>query len=229
MKTWPSMLRLLSSPLPALASIMMATAVGAAGEPPYPRIERPKAYCSLTSLYGTASDRRHIRDFSGAYEMPVGGSWTALARFRYLNVEQEEWNERERADNIYANTFPSEYRVLGFQAALRRHPWEWMPGFFAEAVLGYKRITGGAEAGTGTYMNGPAFGSNAASYTNHAFETAIGFGYLWEVKRLRVALGYAFGPEFLFRNSVYTDGTTGGSSEVLELLRFNQLEIGYAF
>jgi hypothetical protein len=161
--------------------------------------------------------------------MPLGKTWTAVARFRYLNVEQEEWNERERADNVYANAFPSEYRVLGFQSALRRHPWEWMPGFFAEAVLGYKRITGSSQAASGTFMSGPAFGSSIASYTNHAFETAIGFGYLWEFQRLRIALGYAFGPEFLFRNSRYEDGTTRTSSEALELLRFNQLEAGFAF
>jgi hypothetical protein len=227
MKTWPLMLNLLSTLLPVVS--IMATGAAAATEPAYPRVERPQVYLSLNSLYGTASDRRHIRDFGGACEMPVGKTWTAVARFRYLNVEQEEWNERERADNVYANTFPSEYRVLGFQSALRRHPWEWMPGFFAEAVLGYKLITGGSEAESGTFMSGPAFGSNVASYTNHAFETAIGFGYLWEFKRLRVALGYAFGPEFLFRNSRHEDGTTQASSEALELLRFNHLEAGFAF
>ncbi|MEO6094450.1 MAG: hypothetical protein ABIW76_01820 [Fibrobacteria bacterium] len=225
MKTWPSWLRLLSSLLP----IWTGAVAAAASEPFYPRIERPKVYCSLVSLYGTASDRRHIRDFGGAFEMPAGETWTAVARFRYLNVEQEEWNEQERGDNVYANSFPSEYRVLGFQAALRRHPWEWMPGFFAEALLGYKRISGGATSAMETFMDGPAFGSNVTTYTNHALETAIGFGYLWEMKRLRIALGYAFGPEFLFRNSRYNDGTTQASSELLELLRFNQLEVGYSF
>jgi hypothetical protein len=191
--------------------------------------ESPQVYYSLNSLYGMASDRRHIMDVGAAWEMPAGKGFTAVTRARYLRVKQEVYAEDERKDNIYANTFPSTYRVLGIQTALRLHPWEWMPGFFSEALLGYKNITGGDwEPAPGEYFD-ESFGDGIVSYENHALETAIGFGYLWEMKRMRFALGFAFGPEFLFRDSRLESGDRRTSVEVLDLLRFNQFEIGLAF
>jgi hypothetical protein len=192
--------------------------------------ETSQVYLSLNSLYGTAQDRQHIKDFGAAWEMPVGRNFTAVARARYLWVKQDDWDEEERKDNVYANGFPATYTIIGFQAALRRHPWEWMPGFFAEALLGYKQILGAyPDAAQAMAMDGWSRGPDTQSFANHALETAVGFGYLWEMRRLRVALGFAFGPEFLFRNSVLADGARESSSEVLDLLHFNQLEIGYAF
>ncbi|GEM_PF-4386841 len=191
--------------------------------------ESHKLYVSLNSLYGTASDGGHIRDFGAAWETPMAFDFTVVARFRYLSVKQEAWNEEDRNDNIYANTFPAAYRVLGFQASLRSHPWEWMPGFFSEALVGYKNITGGSsDASAGWAMDVFSMGPKMSSFTNHAFESAIGFGYQWELGRLRFDLGFAFGPEFLFRNSVYADGTRQSSDEVVDMLRFNQFEIGVA-
>ena len=194
------------------------------------RGETSQLYLSINSLYGTADDRKHIQDFGAAWEAPVADGLTAVARGRYLWVKQQEWHEDERKDNVYANGFPATYTVLGFQAALRLRPWEWMPGFFTEALLGYKSIIGRfPEASLGWSMDQWDAGPDADAFANHALETAVGFGYLWEWKRLRGALGFAFGPEFLFRDSEYADGTRASSFEVLDLLRFNQLEIGYAF
>ena len=194
------------------------------------RGETSQLYLSLNSLYGTADDRKHIQDYGAAWETPVAEGLTAVARGRYLWVKQKEWHEDERKDNVYANGFPATYTVLGFQAALRLRPWEWMPGFFTEALLGYKHIDGRFPEASWNLFE-PVGGGNAEAdaFANHALETAVGFGYLWEWKRLRGALGFAFGPEFLFRNSAYADGTRTSSSEVLDLLRFNQLEIGCAF
>jgi hypothetical protein len=162
-----------------------------------------------------AADRQHIRDFSAAFEMPVGRGVSAVARGRYLRVKQDQHDENERRDNVYATTFPSRYRLLGFQSALRMRPWDWMEGFFSEALFGYKNIRG--------------VDLDAASFDNHAFEAAVGFGYIWEAKRMRFALGFAFGPEFLFRNNTFADGSRQSSGEILDLLRFNQFEVGYAF
>lgn len=194
--------------------------------------EPPKVYLSLNSLYGMAADRKHVRDFGAAWEAPVGGGFTAVARMRYLRVVQPDgYGEvAERKDNIYANAFPSTYRIWGFQSALRRHPWEWMPGFFSEALLGYKYIRGAdPRPSAGWSMDGIASGPGVGGFTNQSFEAAVGFGYLWEMKRMRVALGFAFGPEFLFRESILADGTRQSSGEILDLLRFNQFEAGFAF
>jgi hypothetical protein len=204
--------------------LMAAYGYGMAGA------ESPKLYLSLNSLYGMAADRHHVRDFGAAWEAPVGGGFTAVARSRYLRVEQRESGEVERKDNVYANTFPSTYRIWGFQGALRRHPLEWMPGFFSEALLGYKYIHGAnPEATPGWSMDGFTIGPGVGAYSNHAFEAALGFGYLWEVKRMRFALGFAFGPEFLYRESALADGSRQSSGEILDLLRFNQFEAGFAF
>jgi hypothetical protein len=192
--------------------------------------ETPNVYYSLNSLYGTAFDHRHVRDAGAAWEMPLRRGYTAVTRFHYLQVEQDPWNEQERDDNVYANTFPATYRLLGFQAALRRHPWEWMPGFYAEAMMGYKKIDGENPD------RSPGFGwgdimpfSEMETFSNHAFETGIGFGYLWELKRMRFTLGFVFGPELLLRNSVSFDGKRASSSEIVDLLRFNQFEVGLGF
>lgn len=214
------------SSTPTLLLVAAAWGPGTAGAEP------PKVYLSLNSLYGMAADRKHVRDFGAAWEAPVGGGFTAVARTRFLRVEQpdDHGKETERKDNVYANTFPSTYRIWGFQGALRRHPWEWMPGFFSEALLGYKHIRGTDPHPTiGWSMDGITGGPRVGSFTNHAFEAAVGFGYSWEVKRMRVALGFAFGPEFLLRQSTLADGSRRSSGDVLELLRFNQLEAGFAF
>ena len=209
----------------ALAFLAAAWGHGTAGA------ESPKLYLGLNSLYGMAADRKHVRDFGAALEAPVGGGFTAVARTRYLRVEQAGYeHEDERKDNVYANTFPSTYRVWGFQGALRRHPWEWMPGFFSEALLGYKYIRGAnPQPFPGWSMDGNTIGPDVGAFTNHAIEAAGGFGYLWEVKRMRVALGFAFGPELLFRESTLADGLRQSSGEILDLLRFNHLEAGFAF
>lgn len=213
--------------LPGVLLILSASwGQGMAGDP------SPKVYLSLNSLYGMAVDRKHVRDFGAAWETPVGRGFTAVARSHYLRVEQpEDFGELdERKDNVYANTFPSTYRIWGFQGALRRYPWEWMPGFFSEALLGYKYIRGADPLPSkGWSMDGFTSGPGVGAFTNQAFEAAVGFGYLWEAKRMRVALGFAFGPEFLFRESILADGTTQSSGEILDLLRFNQLEAGFAF
>jgi hypothetical protein len=105
-----------------------------------------------------------------------------------------------------------------------------MPGFFSEALLGYKYIRGSnPEPSHWWSMHGIAVGPDVADFANHAFEAAVGFGYLWEVKRMRVALGFAFGPEFLFRESTLADGSRQSSGDILDLLRFNQFEAGFAF
>ena len=210
----------------ALAILFAALGLGMAGA------ESPKLYLSLNSLYGMAADRQHIRDFGAAYEAPLGGGFTAVARARFLRVEQPDdyAKENERKDNVYANTYPSTYRVWGFQGALRLHPWEWMPGFFSEALLGYKQIRGTDPHPTPAWsMDGITGGPGVADFTNHAFEAAMGFGYSWEVKRMRLALGFAFGPEFLFRRSTLADGSRQSSGDVMDLLRFNQFEAGFAF
>jgi hypothetical protein len=192
--------------------------------------EPAQAYFSLNSLYGMAADRQHIRDFGAAFEMPMGRGVSAVARGRYLRVKQEPWNETERRDNVYADMFPSRYQIAGVQAALRLRPWEWMEGFFSEALLGYKQIRGGdPEPRPVPSFEGYTGAPGVASFTNHAFEAALGFGYMWEMKRMRVALGFAFGPEFLVRNDKLTDGSSRSTGEILDLLRFNQFEVGYAF
>jgi hypothetical protein len=194
--------------------------------------ETSNIYYSLNSLYGSTFDHRHIRDVGAAWEQPLKGGYSAVARFRYLKVSQDAWNEDERDDNVYANIFPATYRLLSFQSALRRHPWEWMPGFFTEAMLGYKHIEGeNRDASPGWAFDGfsGGTGTDTESFSNHAFETGVGFGYLWELKRMRFALGFVFGPELLVRNSVSVDGAKSTSSEIVDLLRFNQFEVGLAF
>ena len=190
--------------------------------------DSPNVWLSLNSLYGTAADQRHVRDLGAAWEQPLGKGFSLVNRFHYLKVRQDPLAERKRSDNVYANSFPSRYRLLGFQAALRRHPWEWMPGFFCEALAGYKRIDGGyAEAdGEESYFR---WVSGEESFLNQGFEIAAGFGYLWEWKRMRLSLGFKFGPEWLFRSSVYGDGSRIAGMDVLEFLRFNDLEAGIAF
>lgn len=216
-----------TSTLPsALTILAIACGPGTAGA------DAPKVYLSLNSLYGMAADRKHVRDFGAAWEAPLGGGYTAVARTRFLRVEQPDdpGKETERKDNVYANTFPSTYRIWGFQGALRRHPWEWMPGFFSEALLGYKYIRGGdPHPYPGWSVDGLTGEPGVGAFANHAFEAAVGFGYAWEVKRMRVALGFAFGPEFLYRRSTLADGSRRASGDVLDLLRFNQFEAGFAF
>ena len=60
---------------------------------------------------------------------------------------------------------------MAFQGALRRLPWEWVPGFHAEAVLGYKRIDGEARGSTKPRDFAFSNGNGLEFFTNHAFET----------------------------------------------------------
>jgi hypothetical protein len=192
--------------------------------------EAPGLSFSLPSLYGSVSDYKHIRDVGAAWEIPVRESASAILRIRYLRLEQDEWPEDERGDNIYANVFPSTYRVLGFQTALRRYPWEWMPGFYSEALLGYKRITGKSHRypSLAWFENGVPE-SEIRSFANDAFEAALGFGYQWRLKRMRTTLGFAFGPELIYRSSRLAGGGREAAREFTDMLRFNQLEMGLAF
>jgi hypothetical protein len=194
----------------------------------------PGVYLALNSLYSSVTEHRNIRDIGLAWEQPILGSLSIILRYRYLRLRQDAWNEKERNDNVYASTYPASYRISGFQAALRRYPWEWMPGFYAEALIGYKRISGRENdwsGGPSTGHIGPEglyLGSEIAAFENDAYESAIGAGYQWKFKRLRITLGLAFGPELLIRNDRAFDGGRESSHDFTGLLRFNHLEAGIA-
>jgi hypothetical protein len=189
----------------ALSLTLVWPALAAAG---------PNLYYDVGSAYRTLHKVYHASAWGGAVEIPWGEKLSWVARARYLQVAQDPWQDANMAEDFYAEGYPARYRLAGAQASLRVFPWEWMPGFFAEGLLGGKRIEGSFETRQG--FADPY----AESYTTYALETAVGAGYRWSWGPLRTSVGLAFGPEFVFRGGRQTDYT--------DLLRFNALEIGCA-
>lgn len=187
-------------------------------------------YADLRSAYGTALDRSHVLGYGAALEAPLGEGISAVARGRFLRVDQPAWGEEKRSEDAYTDAFPARYRVYGVQAALRAYPWEWLPGFFAEALLGYKRITGFIpNASPGWAADGWVSGPDIESFSNQAYEAAIGYGYRWSWGPMRASLGFAFGPEIVLRTSRFAGDGGRRATDVSDLLRFNALELGCAF
>ncbi len=189
---------------------------------PSPAVAGPQIYLDLGSVYRSYQKEAHASGWGAAVEHPWREKLAWVVRGRYLSVAQDQWRDANLAEDFYAEGYPASYRMAGAQASLRIYPWEWMPGFFAEGLLGGKRITG-TMPGPGAMSYEPVGGElryGYVSFTNYAVETAVGVGYRWSWSRLRIAAGLAFGPEFVFRGEGGTDYT--------DLLRFNALEIGCA-
>lgn len=185
-------------------------------------------YLDLRSAYRTALERPSVLGYGGTLEAPLKEGITAVARARYLRVDQRDWDEEERGEDAYVDAFSAAYQVYAFQAALRIYPWEWLPGFFSEALMGYKRIISGTPAaspGWSEWVTEPG----VPSFENHAYEAALGYGYRWSWGPLRASLGFAFGPELVFRTSRLAGGDVRTVRDFSDLLRFNALEIGCGF
>lgn len=214
----------------AAACALLLTGIIGAWEP-------PEIYLSLNSLYGTAADFRHTADAGLTLEETAYG-FSYLARLHYRQAREDHRYSGDQ-DILIGDLDYADMRSFGFQTALRRHPFEWMPGFFTEALIGYENIRARSryepwnppeewDMSLEMYRNSIPY--QVRSTQNHTVQTGAGFGYVWEFARARVSLGFVLGSEFLFRNSALATGKVERSHDMIgSLLRFNQLEMGYAF
>jgi hypothetical protein len=197
---------------------------------PIPGYAGPAAYIDMPSVWNSAVDRGHTRAFGFGLEVPWGERYAAIARAHSLHVRQGPYEELDRADAFYASGNPQTFWMWGFQAAGRAYPWEWLPGFFAEAIGGYKGAVGrnpDASPGGGGEVTRPA---EVRSFKTQAYSVGAGFGYRWIWGPSRIALGFAFGPEWVFRKGKDADGGFRTQRDMGDdLLRFNSLELGFAF
>ena len=187
--------------------------------------ELPKFYFSLNSLYKTASDYRAHKEFGASIELAGFPQYYSTARL-------EIWDDKRYA---------LREKGFGLQTSLRRYPSAEIPGFFGEALLGYKLLEG-ANPNAGPYHDcclgeGGFEGGkpDAANYKNHYAEAGFGFGYRLNWSRVQFIASFIFGPQILFRNSTLWGGAEESAVELQPnelaggLLRFNQFEMGYAF
>jgi hypothetical protein len=213
---------------------MRITAIGslvvAAFLTPFPLTAAPAAYIDLPAVWNSAVDRSHTRAFGVGLEIPWGERYAAIARARSLHVRLGPNEELDRADAVYALGNPQTFWMWEFQAAGRTYPWEWLPGFFAEALGVYKWAMGrnpDATPGGGGEIHREA---EVRSFTTRAYLVGAGFGYRWIWGPTRIVLGFAFGPEWVLREGKAADGGfRSGRDMGDDFMRFNSLEFGIGF
>ncbi len=190
----------------------------------------PSIFIDLPAVWNSAVDRAHTRSFGAAVEIPWAERYSAVARAHTLHVRQGPYSELDRTDAFYALGNPRTFLMWEFQASGRMYPWEWLPGFYVEGLTGYKRAEGrdpDAAAGMGGEIIQAA---EIRTFKTQAFGIGAGFGYRWIWGHSRIALGFAFAPEWVRREGKYADGGWGRKTDFSDdMLRFNSLELGLGF
>jgi hypothetical protein len=209
----------------AFASLLPAVALAHV-----PLSAAPAAYIDIPAIWNSAVDRSHTRAFGIGVEIPWCERYAAIARAHSLHVRQGPYEDFDGAGAFYALGNPKTFWMWEFQASARTYPWEWLPGFFAEALGGYKWALGrnpDASSGSGAGIHRPA---EIRSFTTRAYAVGAGFGYRWIWGPSRLVLGFAFGPEWVFREGKDADGGLRPQRDMGDdLLRFNSLEAGFGF
>lgn len=193
----------------------------------------PRFQASMLSLYGTAADYRRTLDLQAALEWPLSDRVSALGGFRRSR------QDAKGTDGPYA----SAEHGWGIEAALRRHPWEWMPGFFIQGVAAMRRSEArnpahdpGAEV---WWPNRLDYGYDATvtRKVRTAYEGGVGYGYVWTFGRLSMELQGILGPS-AWKETVYAtrreyDGSSvhhrQWASDWDSFLRFRDLRVGVRF
>lgn len=190
----------------------------------------PSFYVDMPAAWSSAVDHAHTRAFGAGLEIPFAGRHAAVARGSFLHVKQTPWSQDDRSDRFFGMGIPLDYRLWMFQAAWRIYPWEWLPGFYAEALAGCKRGVGENPLAAPSVHSEIRISAEVRSFATWAWEGGIGFGYAWTWAPTRIVLGFAFGPEWIRRGGRDADGNEVHADDWdTSLLRFNSLELGLAF
>lgn len=188
---------------------------------------------SVLSLYGTASDYRRTLDFRAALEWPLSDRSSVLGGLR-----------RNRHDAKGAEG-PDSYRESGWgiEAAFRRHPWEWMPGFFIQALAAMERSEARNPAHDPDaqvwWPNNMAYGYDATltHRVRIVYEGGLGYGYAWSLGRLSMEWQGILGPRAWSETAYATRAQSDGSRARFRqwagdwdsFFRFRDLRIGVRF
>jgi hypothetical protein len=199
---------------------------------PFEGNRQPRLHASTLSLYGTAADYERTLDLRLALEWPLSDRNSAVAGLRRRTFRQ--------ASPEHGDGFDRE--GWGFEAALRRHPWEWMPGFFVQGIMAWERSI--------ARNLRPSDQPNRIPHTVHvyydgtvrridrtAFEGGFGFGYAWTLGRVSLEWQGLFGPAIWQDEARYYWKDPEGVGQSFldrygnwsEFLRFRDLRIGYRF
>jgi hypothetical protein len=182
--------------------------------------ESPRIYFGLTGLYETTRKFESTQDISIALEtpLPAGNGWVNRLHFRTDRVEGVK------------------EKIMGIQTAIRRYPWDWLPGLFSELQLGYENIQGKyffVDNVSELPWEPARSHINTTSWSNHSVEPGIGLGYQWKRGPFCASLGLLFGPYLFIPNRTkvgpYALHIDFYKYEGRSLLRLNHFEIGFVF
>jgi hypothetical protein len=202
-----------------------------------PRFEgdrRPRLSLSPLSAYGMAADFDRAVDLGFALERPVSDRNSALLGIRHKTFMPASASD---GDGFSRSSW-------GVEAAFRRHPWDWMPGFFFQALfaleagraenLAYDPVPRGYQHALSAFSE---LDETVLRVDRRAYEGGLGYGYVWSLGRVAVELQGIFGPigreDTAHARWTRYDGATGQARQRTgwtgELIRFRDLRVGLVF